>query len=190
MSVFVCSSSTRIHHFRAFLFTCYSPNNKRLHSTFLSYHFGIPIFKQKCDHFCCFQHQNNVYERPLLLFRKNLSLKVNNEQCCYLSGMIRNSGWKAGSWLLFHPKPHHNTPVTHPIACLGHSWGYIVRRIEHKRVVNTHFMSMKATWFHLLLLKLSLSLTGHTLSSLQILLPHPWVTVGHMGLMYAGHIRL
>ena len=80
MSVFVCSSSTRIHHFRAFLFTCYSPNNKRLHSTFLSYHFGIPIFKQKCDHFCCFQHQNNVYERPLLLFRKNLSLKVNNEQ--------------------------------------------------------------------------------------------------------------
>ena len=116
--------------------------------------------------------------------------EVNSEQCCYLSGMIGNSGWKAGSWLLFHPMTHHNTPVTHPIACLGHSWGYIVRRIEHKRVVNTHFMSMKATWFHLLLLKLSLSLTGHTLSSSQTLLPHPWVTVGHMGLMYAGHIRL
>ena len=144
MSVFVCSSSTRIHHFRAFLFTCYSPNNKRLHSTFLSYHFGIPIFKQKCDHFCCFQHQNNVYERPLLLFRKNLSLKVNNEQCCYLSGMIRNSGWKAGSWLLFHPKPHHNTLVTHPIACLGHSWGCIVRRNERKRVVNIHFIEYES----------------------------------------------
>ena len=48
----------------------YSPNNKRLHSTFLSYHFGIPNLKQKCDHFFCFQHQNNVYERPFLLFQK------------------------------------------------------------------------------------------------------------------------
>ena len=116
--------------------------------------------------------------------------EVNSEQCCYLSGMIGNSGWKAGSWLLFHPMTHHNTPVTHPIACLGHSWGCIVRRIEHKRVVNTHFMSMKATWFHLLLLKFSLSMASHTLSSSQILLPHPWATVGHMSLMYARHIRL
>ena len=115
--------------------------------------------------------------------------EVNSEQCCYLSGVIGSSGWKAGSWLLFHPTPHHNTPVTHPIACLGHSWGCIVRRIEHKRVVNIHFMSMKATWLHLLLLKFSLSMTSHTLSSSQTLL-HSWVTVGHMSLMYARHIRL
>lgn len=55
-----------------------------------------------------------------------------------LSGMIGNSGWKAGSWLLFHRPPHHNTPVTHPIACLGHSWGC-------------------TTWLHLILLEFSLS---------------------------------
>ena len=70
--------------------------------------------------------------------------EVNSEQCCYLSGMIGNSGWKAGSWLLFHPMTHHNTPVTHPIACLGHSWGCIVRRNERKRVVNIHFIEYES----------------------------------------------